>query len=82
MQDCGLDMKQAINAYNKLCTQPDLLNEFFLYTKNKAFKTFYPAVAGDNMYTADQIYKTKDPSKNFLEGFHFVKLEFIGLFLW
>jgi len=60
MQDCGLDMKQAINAYNRLCTQPDLLNEFFLYTKNKAFKTFYPAVAGDNMYTADQIYKTKD----------------------
>lgn len=57
MQNCGVNMKQALAAYNKLCTQPDLLNEFFYYTKTKTFKTFYPAVAGDNMYTASQIFQ-------------------------
>lgn len=37
-----MTQEQAKEAYKKLSTQVDLLNEFYFYVKNKRFKAHYP----------------------------------------
>jgi molecular chaperone GrpE (heat shock protein) len=45
LQHCKAEQmtqEEAKEAYKKLATQWDILNEFYFYVKNKRFKTFHP----------------------------------------
>lgn len=58
VRETGLDLTEAFSHYNQLLKYPDILNEYFYYTKYKEFKSFYPITAGNNAYTAKQIYES------------------------
>ena len=51
-----MSQEQAEEAYKKLSTQYDLLNEFYFYVKNKKFKTYYPRTV--KKLSAKHLYET------------------------
>ncbi len=52
----GMNQEQANEAYKRLSTQYDLLNEFYFYVKNKRFKNHYPRTV--KKLSAKSLYET------------------------
>lgn len=56
VKKCSMTEKRARDAYDKLHTQHDILNEFYFYVRNERFVTFSPITVEG--ISAQQLHKT------------------------